>query len=401
MATQAYGVIGACYGDEGKGRTVDAIAHRLGAGTVVVRSNGGAQAGHTVVAPSGARHVFHQIGSGAFAGAATHFSRSMVSHPMMLAEEMRAVAALGGETAITADPRGLVTTPWDMMVNQAIEMARGGGRHGSCGLGFGETVGRNEETGFGLTVADLRAPGLRERLVAIRDIWLPGRLAALGVSDAGAEFLAFAASDAVLDRYLEDCRLFNQLAAIRDDADLGRARQVIFEAAQGLMLDQRHSDFPHVTRSNTGIRNMLAIAGEAGIASLDAWYATRCYVTRHGRGPMVDERDIAGSFTVDDPTNVPNAWQEAIRTGLLDVDTLALTIAADAALVADSGVAVMRRLAVSCLDQAAAGVVTCLAGGEMIRVPSPAFPAWLAARVGAVSATGWWSPGREVLALCA
>jgi adenylosuccinate synthase len=139
VATQAYGVIGACYGDEGKGRTVDAIAHRLGAGTVVVRSNGGAQAGHTVVAPSGARHVFHQIGSGAFAGAATHFSRFMVSHPMMLAEEVRAVAALGGETVITADPRGFVTTPWDMMVNQAVEMARGGGRHGSCGLGFGET----------------------------------------------------------------------------------------------------------------------------------------------------------------------------------------------------------------------------------------------------------------------
>ncbi|MEO7691538.1 MAG: adenylosuccinate synthetase, partial [Sphingomonas sp.] len=146
MATQAYGVIGACYGDEGKGRTVDAIAHRLGAGTVVVRSNGGAQAGHTVVAPSGARHVFHQLGSGAFAGAATHFSRFMVSHPMMLGEEVRAVAALGGAIAITADPRGYVTTPWDMMVNQAIEMARGGARHGSCGLGFGETVLRCEES---------------------------------------------------------------------------------------------------------------------------------------------------------------------------------------------------------------------------------------------------------------
>jgi adenylosuccinate synthase len=401
VATQAYGVIGACYGDEGKGRTVDAIAHRLGAGTVVVRSNGGAQAGHTVVAPPGARHVFHQLGSGAFAGAATHFSRFMVSHPMMLAEEVRAVAALGGETVITADPRGLVTTPWDMMVNQAIEMARGGGRHGSCGLGFGETVGRNEETGFGLSVAHLRAPGLRERLGAIRDIWLPARLATLGVGDAGAEFLAFAASDAVLDRYLEDCRLFNQLVTIRKDADLGRARHVIFEAAQGLMLDQRHPDFPHVTRSNTGIRNMLAIAAEAGITSLDACYATRCYLTRHGRGPMVDERDIAAFFTVDDPTNVPNAWQEAIRTGLLDVDTLALTIAADAALAVKSGVGLTRRLSVSCLDQAVGGVVTCLAGGEMVRVPSLAFPFWLGARIGAVSATGWWSPRREDLALCA
>jgi len=400
VVTQAHGVIGACYGDEGKGRTVDAIAHRLGPGTVVVRSNGGAQAGHTVVAPSGARHVFHQIGSGAFAGAATHFSRFMVSHPMMLAEEVAAVAALGGETRVTADPRGYVTTPWDMMVNQAAEMARGGGRHGSCGLGFGETVGRCEESGFGLSVADLRAPGLRDRLVAIRDLWLPDRLAALGVGDAGAEFLAFSASEAVLDRYLEDCRLFMRLVTIRDDADLGRARHVIFEAAQGLMLDQSHRDFPHLTRSNTGIRNMLAIAAEAGIASLDVCYATRCYITRHGRGPMADERDIAGYFTVDDPTNVPNAWQEAIRTGLLDIDTLALTIAGDAAFAAGSGVALTRRLSVSCLDQAVAGVVTCLAGGEMVVVPSLAFPFWLGARVGAAGTTGRWSPGRETLALC-
>ncbi|MEO7689866.1 MAG: adenylosuccinate synthetase, partial [Sphingomonas sp.] len=269
------------------------------------------------------------------------------------------------------------------------------------GLGFGETVLRCEESGFGLSLADLRVPGLRERLVAIRDVWLPARLDALGVGEAGAEFLAFAASDAVLDRYLEDCRLFNQLVTIRKDADLGRARHVVFEAAQGLMLDQRHPDFPHVTRSNTGIRNMLAIAAEAGITSLDACYATRCYLTRHGRGPMVDERDIAAFFAVDDPTNVPNAWQEAIRTGLLDVDTLALTIAADAALAVESGVGLTRRLSVSCLDQAAAGVVTCLARGEMIRVASLAFPFWLGARVGAVSATGWWSPAREALALCA
>jgi adenylosuccinate synthase len=116
---------------------------------------------------------------------------------------------------------------------------------------------------------------------------------------------------------------------------------------------------------------------------------------------MADERDISEFFTVDDPTNVPNAWQEAIRTGLLDVDTLALTIAADAALAAESGIALTRRLVVSCLDQAVAGVVTCFAGGEMVRVPSLAFPFWLGARVGAASATGGWSPGREDLALCA
>lgn len=359
MGKIARAVIGAAYGDEGKGRTVEWLAARPGAARVppsaervtVVRSNGGAQAGHTVERADGLRHVFHHIGSGALVGAATHLSRFMVSHPMKLAAEVDRVAALGGCTRLTADPRGLVTTPWDMMVNQAIETARGDGRHGSCGLGFGETVARAEDFGSVLTLADLAAPGLAGKLAAIREEWLPARLAQAGLDAKAPGALSHAGAAGVLDHYLEDCRRFLALVELREDGTLGQDEQVVFEGAQGLRLDRNYPEFPYLTRSNTGLANMVAVAEEAGIDTIAPIYVTRCYLTRHGRGPMPNERNIAAYFRVEDPTNRPNPWQETLRFGLIDPAVLAADIAADIMRVSGR-IAIAPTLAVTCLDQA-------------------------------------------------
>jgi len=75
-------VIGANYGDEGKGAAVDRLATEAGAQCLVVRFNGGAQAGHTVETPDGRRHVFSHFGAGSFAGARTFLSRFFVSNPI-------------------------------------------------------------------------------------------------------------------------------------------------------------------------------------------------------------------------------------------------------------------------------------------------------------------------------
>jgi len=380
MHTLAWGVIGAAYGDEGKGRTVDDIVAGLGSDAVVVRTNGGAQAGHTVVTPDGRRHVFHHVGSGTFAGAATHLSRFFVSHPMSLMQEVDALADLGATPAVSADPRGYVTTPWDMMVNQALEVSRGGGRHGSCGYGLGETVGRCEDAGFPLTVADLSDPGLRDRLVRIRDGWLPARLDALEIGEAGRDFLRMADSEAVLDRFLDDCAMFAEFVSVRSDASLGDGPMVVFEAAQGLLLDQVRGAFPFVTRSNTGVANMVSVAREAGIASLRVAYATRCYVTRHGRGPMIDERPLDAWFDIVDPTNAPNDWQETIRHGLLDLGALREAIVAD---LADAdGMDIEWGLSLSCLDQTV-GDVPMVRDGAVWSLPAAAVPAAMALATGA------------------
>lgn len=386
-------VIGAGYGDEGKGLLVDALAASSGA-AVVVRSNGGAQAGHTVVAPDGRRHVFHHVGAGALAGAATHLSRFFVHHPMLFLAERAAVAALGGEVRVAADPRGAVTTPYDVAANQAAEVARGGGRHGSCGLGFGETVGRDGLPGHRLRVADLAGPGLRARLAALRDAWLPARLAALGTSLAalGPEVEAAVRGDAVLDRFLADCADYLDAVAVEPDAGLGRRGGVVFEGAQGLMLDQDRGAFPHVTRSCTGMANVAAIAAEAGLGPVDATYVTRAYVTRHGAGPLA--REGAVPFDVLDPTNAPNPWQGTLRTATLDLAVLAAAVRAD--LAAAPGAVRAASLAVTCLDQARAGIpygvagrIATVAAGDACEV--------LAAAAGLLPGHGGWGPSRADL----
>jgi len=103
-------VIGANYGDEGKGLMTDFITSETDK-PLVIRHNSSAQAGHTVVAPDSRRHVFHHVGSGAFAGASTFLSQFFVAHPMLLGEELETLEALGVTPTLYVDPRAVVAVP--------------------------------------------------------------------------------------------------------------------------------------------------------------------------------------------------------------------------------------------------------------------------------------------------
>jgi adenylosuccinate synthase len=126
---------------------------------------------------------------------------------------------------------------------------------------------------------------------------------------------------------------------------------VIFEGAQGLGLDQTRGAFPHVTRSNTGLKNVLALAQEAGIGGLDVTYASRAYVTRHGAGPLEHALPCKPHAGVVDATNIDNPWQGSIRFGRLDLDLLAGRILDDLGDARGSGICVRHSLALTCLDQ--------------------------------------------------
>jgi len=347
----AKAVIGAGYGDEGKGLLTDLLAAAT-PDSIVIRSNGGAQAGHTVVTPDRRRHVFHHIGSGALAGVATHLSAHFVVHPMMMLAEWRALRELGANVDVSCDPDALVTTPFDMLINQAAELARGDGRHGSCGLGFGETIERNLRPEFTIRVRHLFQPDLRPRLRGIWSDWVPQRLAGLGLAALPRSIADNLDIEGIVERYIADCEAFLDHVALWPDGRIREKGQVIFEAAQGLMLDQDYGAFPHVTRSNTGLRNMLAIAAQAGIDAIDVTYVTRCYATRHGAGPLVHETTNLDGIAVNDPTNAPNTWQGAIRIAPLDLAVLRDAIAHDLRRARNCGVRVAAGLAVTCLDQA-------------------------------------------------
>ncbi len=355
--SKAYGIIGSGWGDEGKGLATDALSAKLGEqgrDVTVVRSNGGAQAGHGVTMSDGRHHVFHHIGSGSFRGAATHLSRFFVSHPIVFFSELEDLARKGvRDLQITADPRSPITTPWDMAINQAAEIARGGDKHGSCGLGFGETLER-QENGPSLTMQDLTSPDLMSRVREISSVWVPARLAALGITDIP-DHLRPVLSNApgFIGRFAKDLHGYRANVSLMSDDTLGNRDAVIFEGAQGLQLDMDLGVFPHVTRSHTGAKNMVEIARGAGTTDLEAIYMTRAYATRHGAGPFPLDRGttpLPGTHVID-RTNGANEWQDAIRYAPLDLRELDRIISADLARSAGQGVSIDHGLGVSCLDQ--------------------------------------------------
>ncbi len=397
----ARAVIGAQFGDEGKGRVTDYYAAEVGGNGIVIRCNGGAQAGHTVVTPDGLRHVFSHVGSGAFAGAATFLSRFFVSNPILFRKEMDALAAKGVKPAVYVDSQSPVTTPYDMMINQIVERERGGDRHGSCGVGFGETIERNLTPAYALTVTDLVDRSvLAARLDAMRREYAPARLARLGFADAFARNADLFRSDAILERYVEDARRFVEAITVADARTATRGRHLLFEGAQGLLLDQDRGFFPHVTRSNTGLHNVLALAGELRLERLEVTYATRAYLTRHGAGPMPHELPEKPYPGVVDATNVPNAYQGTLRFGWLDLDVLRHAIADD---LADAGrlpgLSIKTRLAITCLDQIGDDKVTYYGGGLRRRASIESFVSAVSRAVGASDALLGFGADRELVML--
>ena len=318
------------FGDAGKGTVVDYLTRAKGAHTVV-RYNGGAQAAHRVVCADGREHVFAQFGSGALAGAATHLSRFMLIDPPAMIEEERHLRSLGvadswGHTTI--DRGALVITPFQRAANRLGELARGDGRHGSCGMGVGETAVDHLAHGDqSLFAGDLHdADALRAKLRFLRAVNLDKvrRLppAALASPQASAEF-AVLLDDALLDWLVDDYRAFARTARIVEGGHLhtilARPGAVIFEGAQGALLDEWRGFHPHTTWSTTTLANAERLLEEAGYAGeVQRIGITRGYTTRHGAGPLPTE-DAALAQLLPDARNDHGAWQGGFRVGWLDL----------------------------------------------------------------------------------
>lgn len=345
------------FGDAGKGSVVDYLVRRHDAHTVV-RYNGGAQAGHRVVTPGPTpqEHVFAQFGSGTLAGAATHLTRFMLLDPLaMLAEEAH-LAALGIGDAFdrtTIDAQALVLTPFQRAVNRLKELARGGQRHGSCGMGIGETMADRLAHGDrALLAGDLGNRGLlRAKLSFLRELnlakarGLDARLA--GFEAAQAEWQALA-DESWIEWLLEVYPAFAARAQIVPGqhlhAILRRPGAVVFEGAQGVLLDEWGGFHPHTTWSTTTLHNAACLLAEAGYrGAVTRVGITRGYMTRHGAGPLVTE-DAALTGALPDPTNGFGAWQQGFRLGWLDLVLLRY---------ARELVGPLDWLAVTCLDRLA------------------------------------------------
>lgn len=324
-------VIGANYGDEGKGLMVDYLASRISGEKVVVRFNGGAQAGHTVETPRGERHVFSHFGAGTLAGAQTYLSKHFVCNPLLFWHERKKLEDASFRPIVAIDPRCFITTPYDMMINQAVEDARGDKRHGSVGLGFGETIERNGVVSFQLWKADLADnKKVEEKLRLIRDQWLPVRCAQLGLSQFPEDDMRL--TDESLRKIIEATEAFES-ATVTAGAEFLENKEIIFEGAQGLALDMDGKNFPHVTRSNTGLTNVMPIAKGIGL-SLEVFYMTRPYLTKHGAGPLPSE--YTPDPAIQDATNTEHPYQGRLRFGRLSIPDMKDRIEDDLKLAPDA-----------------------------------------------------------------
>lgn len=334
---QAFAVIGVGYGDEGKGLTTDYLVRKHtkeGMVPIVARGNGGAQAGHTVVTKDGKRHVFGHIGAGAFAGARTYLGRNFIMNPLALEKERK---QLGMEAMLSANPKCRVTAIFDMALNALCELARGSNRHGSCGLGINETVTRHE-AGYHLEFEDvlyLSTYSLAHKLKKIYNkYWVPrlekirADMAAAGISDFPAEAKDY------LDMFENPD--FPQIAShmkwlinIHPSVPLTEA-PIIIEGAQGLMLDELLGEFPHVTRSITGLPSAMLVAQELDVDQVTPVYVTRTYTTRHGAGHLQHEGKGITEIAIEaDKTNVYGQWQQNFRYAPLHLDHIASFIKRD------------------------------------------------------------------------
>lgn len=317
------------FGDAGKGTIVDYLARKSSA-PLVVRFNGGAQAGHNVITPEGVHHTFAQFGSGMFSPAArTHLSRFMLVDPLALMTEADALTRKGVRNVfkrLTIDAHAKIVTPFHKAGNRLREFLRGSGQHGTCGMGVGETMADDvafphrtvyaqdlpnpvilfeklsffqklKHDEFAPELSRITDESMRDEVRLLLDPEAP-HLCAKGLMAAAAEM---------------------QIVAPEKFGELALASDLIFEGAQGVLLDEWYGFHPHTTWSTTTTENALTLLSELSFASrVERLGVLRTYHTRHGTGPFVTA-DPGLTPTLPEPHNGAGGRQGSFRRGWFDM----------------------------------------------------------------------------------
>lgn len=334
MRTRAISIQDIGFGDSGKGLFVDALVRRLGA-KCVVRFNGGGQAGHNVVElrsdESSRHHTFSQTGSGSFVPNVTSvLLHPFVLHPGALLIEVDVLKRKGVTDALSRlhiDGRCRITTPYHQAAGCLREKLRGQQAHGTCGTGFGETVEHSishpqEALCYGdlmnLSQAELLQKLERIRLTLFDSLCVLVKQAQLGKSAESDEYWQLICDPTMSLHWLNTIQAVLAACPARTQNELrehvGGAEWVIFEGAQGVLLDEWSGFHPHTTWSTIHTDAVDGAALFLGLTSRVIHMGVmRSYLTRHGAGPF-PSHDVALSALAE-PHNVSDGWQGEFRRG--------------------------------------------------------------------------------------
>lgn len=340
-------VIGANYGDEGKGlltryHAMDSLSSNTNCKVLNILCNGGAQRGHTVETKSGLRHVYHHFGSATDLGVPTYMSKEFIVNPIAFRHEYAELIAsdvIPSTRFVHSECR--ITTPFDMMLNQLKEESRGDNRHGSCGYGIYETIERDKIIKPSFNIGFVKNASVKEISTVLKEIYsnvfIPKANLILNSVDCklnpsdrdrwehtvliGYNLIAQFMSDLMF--MLSKMTIISGINNETESSLLNRYDHLVFEMGQGLMLDKSNIEWmPHLTPSHTGSENPLRILDRCNLEfiPLELCYVTRTYYTRHGAGPILNGVDKSViNNEMHDKTNVPNEYQETMKYGLLDL----------------------------------------------------------------------------------
>lgn len=288
-------VLGLAFGDEGKGATTQWLcmqAMKYGRKPIVIRFNGGAQAAHTVNL-NGEEHVCSTYGSGVLLGVPTFLEKDFYFDPIAAFNEYKTLETKSPTLFVHPDCR--VVSPYDIMagINNAKVI-----KDGTCGKGIFQTFKRYNSSNFQSVFPNKdKEDFLRMFLYQVRSYYQVEKDSEL--------------EDLFVQSMQDLPFTVTSKPPISDDAEL------VYEGAQGLLLDMDYGFYPHVTPSHTGLDNIPPDM----LADADVYLVTRTYTTRHGNG-YEPRHPLSWDLSAKHETNVENEYQGTFKTGALDFDLI-------------------------------------------------------------------------------
>ena len=290
-------IVGAQWGDEGKGKIVDLLAQHS---DVVCRYQGGPNAGHTIIV-DGETFKIRQIPSGVISGKISVLGAGCVVDPQVFLEEVDELESRGVSTdVVRLSGNAHLVMPWHVAIDQASERRLGQLQIGTTRRGIGPAYA-DKASRIGIRVQDVLDPKiLRQKIevaLAEKNVWL----------ERVYEVEPFSLEE-IADRYegyAQRLRTYVADTSLLVDQALRDGKFVLFEGAQGTLLDLDHGTYPFVTSSNP-VAGAAATGTGIGPNRLDSIIGVaKAYVTRVGEGPLPSEipapqqqqvRDLGGEF---------------------------------------------------------------------------------------------------------